>query len=181
VVTSMTDPNPLVNGSGIAMLRAAGVQVDSGILEEEARKLNEAFITYKVEHRPFGILKIAMTLDGKIATRSGESKWITSEESRNRVQQLRHQVDALVTASGPVIPDNPRLSDRTGPPRRRPLLPVILDRRGRVTEFPEVLLFRGSLQDLTSRLFSMQIQSFLLECGPDLAFNALRAGIIDKI
>jgi diaminohydroxyphosphoribosylaminopyrimidine deaminase / 5-amino-6-(5-phosphoribosylamino)uracil reductase len=177
VVTSMTDPNPLINGAGIAMLRAAGVQVDSGILEDEARKLNEAFITYKVEHRPFGILKIAMTLDGKIATRSGESKWITSEESRNRVQHLRHQV----TGSGTVITDKPRLTDRTGLPRRRPLLRVILDRRGRVTDFPGVLLFRDSLEDLTGKLFSMQIQSFLLECGPDLAFNALRAAIIDKI
>ena len=181
VVTCMTDPNPLVNGAGIAMLRAAGVQVDSGILEDEARKLNEAFITCKVEHRPFGILKIAMTLDGKIATRSGESKWITSEESRNRVQQLRHQVDALVTGSGTVITDKPQLTDRTGLPRRRPLLRVILDRRGRVTDFPGVLLFRDSLEDLTGKLFSMQIQSFLLECGPDLAFNALRAAIIDKI
>jgi diaminohydroxyphosphoribosylaminopyrimidine deaminase/5-amino-6-(5-phosphoribosylamino)uracil reductase len=177
----MTDPNPLVNGAGIAMLRAGGVQVDSGILEDEARKLNEGFISYKVEHRPFGILKIAMTLDGKIATRSGESKWITSEESRNRVQQLRHQVDALVTGSGTVITDKPHLTDRTGLPRRRPLLRVILDRRGRVTNFPGALLFRDSLQDLTGKLFSMQIQSFLLECGPDLAFNALRAAIIDKI
>src|SRR5215831_16828569 len=181
VVTCMTDPNPLVNGAGIAMLRAAGVQVDTGILENEARKLNEAFFTYKVEQRPFGILKIAMTLDGKIATRSGESKWITSEESRDRVQQLRHQVDAIVTGSGTVLADKPQLSDRTGLPRRRPLLPVILDRQGRVTEFPEGLIFRDSLQDLMGKLFSMQIQSFLLECGPDLAFNALRAGIIDKI
>ena len=181
VVTSMTDPNPLVNGAGIAMLRAAGIQVDTGILEDEARRLNEAFITYKVEQRPFGILKIAMTLDGKIATRSGESKWITSEESRKRVQQLRHQVDALVTGSGTVIADKPHLTDRTGLPRRRSLLPVILDRRGRVIDFPGALLFRGSLQDLTGKLFSMQIQSFLLECGPDLAFDALRAGIIDKM
>ena len=181
VVTSMTDPNPLINGAGITMLRAAGVQVDAGLLEDESRKLNEAFITYKVQQRPFGILKIAMTLDGKIATRSGESKWISTEESRGQVQQLRHQVDALITGSGTVIADKPRLTDRSGLPRRRPLLPVILDRRGRVTDFPGALIFRDSLQDLTGKLFSMQIQSFLLECGPDLAFNALRAGIIDKI
>ena len=181
VVTSMTDPNPLINGAGITMLRAAGVQVNAGLLEDESRKLNEAFITYKVQQRPFGILKIAMTLDGKIATRSGESKWISTEESRGQVQQLRHQVDALITGSGTVIADKPRLTDRSGLPRRRPLLPVILDRRGRVTDFPGALIFRDSLQDLTGKLFNMQIQSFLLECGPDLAFNALRAGIIDKI
>ena len=181
VVTGMADPNPLVNGGGIAMLRAAGIPVQSGILETEARKLNEAFITYKVRQRPFGILKIGMTVDGKIATRSGESQWITSEESRRRVQQLRHQADAVVTGSGTVLADRPRLTDRSGLPRRRPLLRVILDRRDRIAGFPGALLFRGTLQELAAELFTREIQSFLLECGPDLAFNALHAGIIDKI
>jgi diaminohydroxyphosphoribosylaminopyrimidine deaminase/5-amino-6-(5-phosphoribosylamino)uracil reductase len=181
VVASMADPNPVVNGKGITMLRNAGIQVECGILEGEARKLNEAFITYKVKERPFGILKIAMTLDGKIATRSGESQWITSEESRNLVHLLRHQVDALVTGSGTILADRPRLTDRSGLPRRRPLLPVILDRRGRVTDFPGAMIFRESLSELTPALRKMEIQSFLLECGPDLAFNALRAGIIDKL
>src|SRR5262249_40984895 len=82
VVCAMEDPNPEVNGRGIAMLRAAGIRVESGILEREARQINDAFIVYKTERRPFGILKTAMTLDGKIATRTGESRWITSEESR---------------------------------------------------------------------------------------------------
>jgi diaminohydroxyphosphoribosylaminopyrimidine deaminase / 5-amino-6-(5-phosphoribosylamino)uracil reductase len=181
VVTAMTDPNPLVHGAGLEMLRTAGVEVTSGLLEDEARKLNEAFITYKLHQRPFGILKIAMTLDGKIATRSGESKWVTSEESRKRVHQLRHQVDALITGSGTVLADKPQLTDRSGLPRRRPLLPVILDRRGRVSDFPGGLIFQGTLPELAGKLWSMEIQSFLLECGPDLAFNAIRAGIIDKI
>jgi len=181
VVTAMADPNPLVDGRGIAMLRAAGIEVECGILERDARILNEAFITYKVEERPFGILKIAMTLDGKIATKSGESKWITSEQSRNLVHRLRHSVDALVTGSGTVLADKPRLTDRSGLPRRRPLLPVILDRRGRVSDFPGALLFREELAQLTSTLRELEIQSFLLECGPDLAFNALRGEIIDKI
>src|SRR2546426_8239345 len=119
VVTATMDPNPLVNGAGIAMLRDAGILVECGILEEKARKLNEAFITYKLQERPFGILKIAMTLDGKIATRSGESQWITSKESRTLVHQIRHQVDALVTGSGTVIADKPHLTDRSGLPRRR--------------------------------------------------------------
>jgi len=181
VVTAMTDPNPLVNGTGLDMLRAAGIQVECGILEDEARRLNEAFITYKTEERPFGILKIAMTLDGKIATRSGESKWITSDESRKRVHHLRHQVDAIVTGSGTVLADKPQLTDRSGLPRRLPLLPVILDRRDRVQEFPGAMFFDGDLGALVAELWSMQIQSFLLECGPDLDFNALREGIIDKI
>lgn len=181
VVTAMADPNPAVNGGGIAMLRAAGIEVETGILESDAQTLNEAFITYKLEDRPFGILKIAMTLDGKIATRTGESKWITSEASRALVQELRHQVDAIVTGSGTVLADKPRLSDRTNLPRRRPLLPVIVDRRGRVTGFPGALLFRGELPELAAALRAREIQSFLMECGPDLAFNALRAGIVDKI
>ncbi len=166
VVAAIEDPNPAVNGGGLAMLRNAGIQVQCGILEDEARRLNEAFIAYKTEERPFGILKIAMTLDGKIATRTGESRWITSEESRAR---------------GTVLADNPRLTDRSGLPRRRPLVRVILDRRGRVTNFPDALLFRDSLEALAAELYKREIQSFLLECGPDLAFNALLAGIIDKI
>jgi len=181
VVTAMEDPNPEVNGRGLAMLRNAGIHVESGLLDNEARRLNETFITYKTEKRPFGILKIAMTLDGKIATRGGESQWITSEISRQAVHRLRHRCDALVTGSGTILKDNPKLTDRSGLPRRRPLLRVILDRRGRVSEFSDALLFRGSLEALTIELYKREIQSFVMECGPDLAFNALRARIIDKI
>jgi diaminohydroxyphosphoribosylaminopyrimidine deaminase/5-amino-6-(5-phosphoribosylamino)uracil reductase len=181
VVTAMQDPNPDVNGRGLAALRQAGIQIECGILETEARHLNEAFITYKTQQRPFGILKIAMTFDGKIATRDGESKWISSEDSRAAVHHLRHQADALITGSGTVIADKPRLTDRSGLTRRRPLLCVILDRRGRISDYGDALIFRGNLQALITELYTREIQSFLLECGPDLAFNALRAGIIDKI
>jgi diaminohydroxyphosphoribosylaminopyrimidine deaminase/5-amino-6-(5-phosphoribosylamino)uracil reductase len=181
VVTAMKDPNPEVNGKGIAMLRAAGLTVETDILERDARRLNEAFITYKGENRPFGILKLAMTLDGKIATRHGESQWITSEASRRLAHRLRHRCDAIVTGSGTLLADKPQLTDRSGLPRRRPLLRVVLDRRKRISEFPDGLIFRGSLEELSAELHRREIQSFLLECGPDLAFNALRCGIIDKI
>jgi diaminohydroxyphosphoribosylaminopyrimidine deaminase/5-amino-6-(5-phosphoribosylamino)uracil reductase len=181
VVTAMQDPNPQVHGAGIAMLQDAGIAVECGILENEARQLNEAFITYKTERRPFGILKIAMTLDGKIATRTGESRWITSEESRAIVHRLRHRCDALITGSGTVLRDHPRLTDRSGLPRRRPLLRVILDRRGRVSDFPDAIIYREPLEMLSAELHRREIQSFLMECGPDLAFSALRSGIIDKL
>src|SRR5437867_333464 len=181
VVTAMQDPNPLVNGQGLAMLKQAGLEVHCGILEDQARQLNEAFVTYVRDKRPFGILKIAMTLDGKIATRTGESRWITSDESRRMVQDLRHSVDAVVTGSGTLLKDRPRMTDRTGLPRRRDLLRVALDRRGRVHDEPGWLIFRGPLEQLTSDLYTRQIQSFLMECGPDLAFNAVQSGIIDKI
>jgi diaminohydroxyphosphoribosylaminopyrimidine deaminase/5-amino-6-(5-phosphoribosylamino)uracil reductase len=181
VVSSMEDPNPDVNGKGFEMLRQADIRIESGILEREARQLNEAFITCKTERRPFGILKIAMTLDGKVATRQGESRWITSEESRAAVHRLRHRCDALITGSGTVLADKPRLTDRSGLQRRRPLLRVILDRRGRISGFADALMFRGTLDQLSSELYSREIQSFLMECGPDLAFNALTSGIIDKI
>ncbi|PYR71773.1 MAG: riboflavin biosynthesis protein RibD, partial [Acidobacteria bacterium] len=103
------------------------------------------------------------------------------QESRAAVHELRHRSDALITGSGTVIADNPQLTDRSGRPRRRPLLRVILDRRGRVSSSSDGLIFRGELSALAAELYSREIQSFLLECGPDLAFNAIRAGIIDKI
>jgi diaminohydroxyphosphoribosylaminopyrimidine deaminase / 5-amino-6-(5-phosphoribosylamino)uracil reductase len=181
VVTAMQDPNPAVNGKGLAMLRESGIDAESGLLEQDARRLNEAFITYKTRQRPFGILKLAMTLDGKIATAAGESKWITSEAARAEVQELRHRVDAVITGSGTFLKDNPRLTDRTNRPRRRPLLRVILDRRVQVEQAPDFLIFRDSLTSLSQELYRREIQSFILECGPDLAFSALESGIIDKI
>jgi diaminohydroxyphosphoribosylaminopyrimidine deaminase / 5-amino-6-(5-phosphoribosylamino)uracil reductase len=181
VVTAMRDPNPEVNGRGLAMLREAGIETETGPLEEEARRLNDAFVVYKTQKRPFGILKLAMTLDGKIATRSGQSQWITSAASRAQVQDLRHRVDAVITGSGTFLKDRPLLTDRTGRTRRRPLLRVVLDRRGRIPDTPDLFIYRGSLDELSQELYRREIQSFMLECGPDLAFSALKGGFIDKI
>ncbi len=145
VVASMADPNPTVCGKGFARLREAGVQVASGILEEEASVLNEPFAKYIRTHTPLVTLKAAMTLDGKIAPPPSESHnptaqgaggatggWITSEPARDHVQQLRHQHDAIMVGVGTVIADDPLLTDRTGLPRRRPLLRVVLDSRLRL-------------------------------------------------
>jgi diaminohydroxyphosphoribosylaminopyrimidine deaminase/5-amino-6-(5-phosphoribosylamino)uracil reductase len=140
VVACMPDPNPEVSGRGFALLRQAGVQVASGLLEEEARPLNDAFAKYIRYGIPLVTLKAAMTLDGKIAPppediarvpgsgAGGQTGgWITSDEARAHVQQLRHQHDAILVGVGTVIADNPLLTDRTGLPRRRPLLRVIMD------------------------------------------------------
>jgi diaminohydroxyphosphoribosylaminopyrimidine deaminase / 5-amino-6-(5-phosphoribosylamino)uracil reductase len=140
VVAAMQDPNPLVRGQGFAKLRAAGIHVDVGLGEEEARRLNEAFTQYIRRKVPLVTLKAAMTLDGKIAPPPGEGEnptalgaggasggWITSEEARAHVQELRHESDAILVGVGTIIADDPLLTDRSGRPRRRPLLRLILD------------------------------------------------------
>ena len=145
VVACMQDPNPLVSGKGFERLRNAGVAVASGILEEEAKPLNEAFAKYIRHKRPLVTLKAAMTLDGKIAPPPSESRnptalgsggvsggWITSEPAREHVQQLRHQSDAIMVGVGTIIADDSLLTDRTERPRRRPLLRVIVDSRLRL-------------------------------------------------
>jgi diaminohydroxyphosphoribosylaminopyrimidine deaminase/5-amino-6-(5-phosphoribosylamino)uracil reductase len=142
VVASMPDPNPRVSGLGFAKLRAAGVHVEVGEMEVEARRLNEAFARYIRVGTPLVTLKAAMTLDGKIAPPPADilerhegippGGWVTSEIARAHVQELRHQNDALMVGAGTILSDNPLLTDRSGRPRRRPLLRVILDSRLRL-------------------------------------------------
>ncbi len=156
VVACMTDPNPQVSGQGFARLREAGIDVTSGLLEDEAKTLNESFAKYIRQHTPLITLKAAMTLDGKIAPPPssaplnaktlgvvGASKggnagggvsggWITSEQARAHVQELRHQHDAIMVGVGTIVADNPLLTDRTGKLRRRPLLRVIVDSKLRL-------------------------------------------------
>jgi len=127
VVVPTEDPNPKVSGKGFAHLRAAGVDVSVGLLAREAAKLNEKYFHYMRTGRPFVHLKLAMSLDGKIATRTGDSRWITGSESRARVQELRHEHDAILIGAGTASTDDPALTDRSGKKRRRPLVRVVLD------------------------------------------------------
>jgi diaminohydroxyphosphoribosylaminopyrimidine deaminase/5-amino-6-(5-phosphoribosylamino)uracil reductase len=112
VVIGMKDPNPLVKGKGIEMLRRVGLDVEVGILEKECRRLNEAFCKYILKKEPFVILKVAATLDGKMATRNGDSKWISGEASRRFVHKLRDQVDGVLVGIGTVLKDDPMLTAR---------------------------------------------------------------------
>jgi len=143
VYAAMSDPNPLVAGKGFAKLRAAGLEVHCGLLEAEARKLNEAFAKYIVQGSPFVTLKAGMTLDGKIAPPytppsggvglgDAAAGWITSAEARAHVQELRHAADAILVGVNTVIADDPLLTDRSGQPRRRPLLRVVSDSKLRL-------------------------------------------------
>ena len=112
VVVAALDPNPLVAGNGIRKLQEAGIEVETGVLAEESIRLNEIFMHYIVEKDPFVLYKTAMSLDGKIATSSGESQWISCEASREEVQQLRHQYMGIMVGSETVIKDDPRLTCR---------------------------------------------------------------------
>ncbi len=177
VVAAVPDPNPLVAGKGFERLRAAGIQVTVGPGEAEARRLNEAFAHYIRHRTPFVVLKTAMTLDGKIAPPPVPSEtpsalgaagattgYITSETARAHVQQLRHEMDAILVGVGTVIADDPLLTDRSGRARRRPLLRVVLDSRVRLplecrlvqTAHDDVLVFcldcaEGRVRELERR------------------------------
>ncbi len=179
VVASMADPNPKVSGRGFEQLRAAGVQVEVGGLEDEAKKLNEAFARYIRSGVPFVTLKSAMSLDGKIAAAADQEShssnsgfrgtWITGESARAHVHELRHQHDAILVGIGTVLADDPLLTDRSGRPRRRPLLRVILDSHLRLpldsrlvrnmVKAPEhdLLVFCASRDDQGSQQKRMQL------------------------
>ena len=136
VVIGVEDPNPLVNGKGIEALRKAGLHVNVGVLEKECRRLNEAFCKYILRKEPFVVLKVAATLDGKIATRNGDSKWISGEASRRFVHKLRDQADGVLVGIGTVLRDDPLLTARTK--EGRDPYRIVLDSRLKIPEGAKV-------------------------------------------
>jgi diaminohydroxyphosphoribosylaminopyrimidine deaminase/5-amino-6-(5-phosphoribosylamino)uracil reductase len=209
VVAAMRDPNPQVSGRGFLELERAGMTVVAGVLESEATRLNEAYVKFMTRNRPFVILKTAMTLDGKIATRSGQSKWITGERARRLVHRLRSSVDAVMTAVGTARADDPQLTARIrgGTNPRRVLIDpelrtppgarifktppetiLVTSRRGEETEKLaksgiNLIFFNKQLELdwLMERLAAMGIMSLLIEGGSSLNAHALNEGIVDKV
>lgn len=211
VVVGMVDPNPLVAGGGIKRLLSAGIEVLSGVEEEACHKLNEGFIHRILYKKPLGILKFAMTLDGKIATTTGHSSWITNQDARSTVRELRAGCDAVVVGGNTVRQDNPRLTTRL-PGAHNPLrvimsrslnLPtqahlwqtqeaptVVLTQPGANPDLQEILRKQGvevvELSPLTpseamAYLYDKGFCSVLWECGGILAASAIAQGAVQKV
>lgn len=209
VVAALKDPNPMVSGMGLKELERAGLKTVEGVLQDEARALNEAYIKYITEKRPFVTLKTAMTLDGKIATGTGASRWITGEKARLMVHRLRSGVDAVMTAVGTARADDPKLTARIrggrdpirvliDPDMETPLeakifrtppdtILVTKAEGGRVDYLEKtgikIIKYKETLELdwLMGRLAGMGITSVLIEGGSSLNARALREGIVDKV
>jgi len=184
VVAAMEDPNPRTQGTGFARLRAAGIEVESGVLESDARQLNEGFVSWITTHKPFVTLKSALTLDGQLALPSSGPKkkraWITGEESRAEVHRMRHASDALLTGIGTILADDPLLTDRSGLPRRRRLLRVILDSKLRLS--PKSRIVATADDDLlvfTAAALKSPKAKKLHAAGVELVHAKSRLGKID--
>jgi len=198
VVAATTDPNPQTAGGGLKRLEQAGISVTSGLCEAEARHLNEGFARWIVVRRPFVHMKVAMTLDGRIAPPPGvkherQPYWITGEPARTAVQQLRWTADAVLTGVDTVIADDPLLTDRSSQPRRRPLLRVILDSALRIpldsklvtTANTDVLVFTASRDERRTRALEakgLRVEILQAENGRVVLSNVLdRLGELENL
>ncbi len=211
VFVALQDPNPLVSGKGINRLKEAGIKVYVGLCEEEARRLNEDFFLYIREKRPYITLKMAQSIDGRFATLTGDSKWITSEESRRLAHKLRAEASAILVGVGTVISDDPQLTVRHVKTDKQPLK-VILDpnldtplsskvfKEGRTIIFTsrreveeikklndvEVInleLVNGAfdLQEVVRKLYEREVMHLMVEGGGYTITSFLRAGLFDRV
>ena len=191
VVIANQDPNPAVNGEGIRLLRAAGIEVVTGVLAEDGERLNEVFFHNQRTGLPFVHLKLAGTLDGRIALPDGRSRWITGEAAREHAHRLRATHGAIAVGAGTVRSDNPALTVRLpGYDGRQPVR-VVFSRHGDIPAACRLLsdadagrtrLFKGvALEDALAALHRDGIRNLLLEGGAGLATSFLRAGLVQRI
>lgn len=191
VVVPIEDLNPKVSGKGFAHLRAAGIQVETGLMREEAAQVNEAYLHYMSTGLPFVHLKLAVSLDGKIATRTGDARWITGPEARARAHELRHGYDAILIGARTATTDDPLLTDRSGLPRRRLLVRVVLANKSRLSpdsqlarstsEAPVIVTGNTDLRAVLKDLADRSLQSVLVEGGATVAGEFLEAGVVNKV
>jgi diaminohydroxyphosphoribosylaminopyrimidine deaminase/5-amino-6-(5-phosphoribosylamino)uracil reductase len=207
VVIAMKDPDERVRGAGLRMMENAGIELDVGVHEERAQKLNEFYVRHRLTGRPFVTAKFAMSLDGKIATRTGESQWITGEEARAHAHRLRHMHDAVLVGVNTVIADDPELTVRINSERLRQPLRVVVDsqlrirqsarivgsntliattRQGRVgaaevLRLPAAADGRVALPALLDELGQRGILSLLVEGGAEVHASFFAEGLVDKV
>ena len=186
VVCCSLDPNPKVHGQGLAKLQKAGIETSVGLLEEEGRKLNESFFTFHEKKRPFVAIKFAASLDGKIATYTGSSKWITNEKARKFARSLRGQYQAVLVGLNTVLKDNPHLGTRIR--GKKDPLRIILNNGGQIPKDAQILRDQNfimvntkSILNLLSLLREKEIISILVEGGGKTLGSFIDARVVDKI
>ena len=186
VVIGMKDVNPKVDG--ISKLKKAGIEVTIGVLEDDAKFLNRVFIKNITKNLPYVVLKTATTMDGKISTHNGDSKWITSEEARKEVYNMRKEFDCIMTSSNTVIADNPKMEHK---------FKCILDKDCRIPKNSQIFkqgkiytatkentpLKNGNLdiKSVLSKLYKQGVCTVFVECGGTLAGSMLKEGLIDEV
>lgn len=201
-VIAMTDPNPRVCGNGIKKLKEAGIEVITGILEYEARELNKIFLKNILNKKPYIMLKTATTLDGKIALENGNSKWITNEKSRLEVQKMRSKYQAIMSASGTILSDNPQLNVRLK--NKKSPIRIIFDPNNKIPlnynvfkndvrvilinntplqtpKHIEQISFNNNFDELFKKLFNLGIYSIMVEAGSGFNSELLRNKEVDEI
>jgi diaminohydroxyphosphoribosylaminopyrimidine deaminase/5-amino-6-(5-phosphoribosylamino)uracil reductase len=185
VVAAMEDPNPDVKGGGLEYLKNRGIKTTVGICEDHAKRLNEFFIKYTRTKRPFTIIKCAATLDGRIATKSGDSKWVTGEAAREFVHRLRHAVDAIMVGINTVEKDNPSLTTRLAnrPKDFKSLDPtrIILDTHLRISEAAKLLQLHSDSDTIlvTGHSASSDKKARIEKTGAKIIESPLKDGMID--
>tara|TARA_Y100000310_G_C20636068_1_gene791227 strand:- start:89 stop:1123 length:1035 start_codon:yes stop_codon:yes gene_type:complete len=192
VVIAQTDPNPRVNGQGIKILKAAGIEVTTNILEQEAKELNKVFLANIKKQRPYIYLKAAITIDGKIATKTFDSKWISSKESRTKVHQLRNKVDAILVGKNTVIKDNPKLTARENDKVIKYPTRIILASKQDIPKNYHILNQEGknifikdqfpnkTLTKTLNQLLNQGIHSILVEGGSKVFSHFLEQNLVDE-